>query len=865
MASIFNYSEDPPRVSSPWSTPRTSTPKLISKTGSPLGAQPLGLGLDPGDESPCDVVVTSLEAEPQEGPTEYKLHLLLRPRRHFTYSSTGHQVSGSYRSAINIGANAASRTSPPPQQQLHLAVSSVSRLNRLTQLTTQLLWRLEQSASEVEVSHNSSPAQLTISQISESGTLPPRTTPLPSVENSMGALYEIGIADDGTFVGLAEDELSESLDTLRMMAASLGCTVTVLRKVVVGDCEWLEQLNAESTPKNVRDSLWVAEAYVRPIRGAYTNSRMDPKLDQQKGPIPDHGYYLPTSQLRVTITGATMAGKSSLLGTLTTSTLDNGRGKSRMSLLRHQHEIASGMTSSVTHEILGYSNDSTGSNDVEIVNLASEHVNTWNDIHSYAQGGRVVLFSDSAGHPRYRRTAVRGLLGWSPHWTLLCIPADNLDDTTGQPGSTPPPHETLGVSDTDIDLSQEHLELCLKLDLPLVVLITKKDLATRDGLKRYLNKVLSVIKRAGRQPLLIPDGKRLEAELTSLSFKDVEDVRHHIKGLIVNPTKFVPILFTSALQGSGIRTLHALLHELPIPQSLTSDQPEKESTVGSLFDIEDVFKRTNTVNHEGPTLILSGIVRHGQIHQNDELVLGPFLIGTDESIHQGRLLAVSPSLPNVPSRPFHGSSPDLQRFSTAAQLQADQEWYKVHVTSIRNLRLATQTLLADQVGTIGISFADTKSHEVALNSVRKGMVLTSSSLLARRVFVADFARRDVDPLSIGSSVVVYFNSVRASAKIIAGAISESRLMESQSSGIGGDDDFTFQFGEDYEDNGRLDETDIEERLLVTFQFIASREYVEVGSKVLVMPGGGFGVYGGFSRGEKGVAGLSGFVGTVVEN
>lgn len=856
MASIFNYSEDPPRVSSPWSTPRTSTPKLISKPGSSLGALPLRLGPDPGEGSSSDVVVTSLEAEPQEGPTEYKLHLLLRQRRHFTYSSTGHQVSGSYRSAT--AGNAAASTSPPPQQQA-LTVSSISRQNRLTQLTTQLLWRLEQSASSVEVSHNSSPAQLAIRQISESGPLPPRTTPLPSVENSMGALYEIGIADDGTFVGLAEDELSESLDTLRMMAASLGCTMTVLRRVVVGECEWLEQENTDSAPKTVRGSLWVAEAYVRPIRGCDPNSRMDPILEHQKKPILGQFSDLPTSQLRVTITGATMAGKSSLLGTLTTSTLDNGRGKSRMSLLRHQHEIVSGMTSSVTHEILGYSNVVTGSGDVEIVNLASEYVNTWNDIHSYSQGGRVVLFSDSAGHPRYRRTAVRGLLGWCPHWTLLCIPADNLDDTTGQPGSTPPPHETLGVSDTDIDLSQQHLELCLKLDLALVVLITKKDLATRDGLKRYLNKVLSVIKRAGRQPLLIPDGNRPEAELTSLSSKDLEDVRHHIQGLNVNPIKFVPILFTSALHGSGIRTLHALLHELPIPNSSNSNQSEQKFEAGSLFDIEDVFNRTNFMNKEGPTLILSGIVRHDQICQNDELVLGPFLVGANDSMSHGSLLANPSRRPSVSSHSFHGSSPDT-RFSTG-QPQPEKEWYKVRVTSIRNLRLATQTLLADQVGTIGISFED-KSYEEAVNSVRKGMVLTRSVLPAQRIFVAEFARRDVDPLSIGSSVVVYFNSVRASAKIIAGAISESRLMESQSSG-GHDDDFMFQFGEDYEENGHLDDTDIEERLLVTFQFIASREYVEFGSKVLVMPGGGFGVYGGFGRGQKGVAGLSGFVGTVV--
>jgi len=60
------------------------------------------------------------------------------------------------------------------------------------------------------------------------------------------------------------------------------------------------------------------------------------------------------------------------------------------------------------------------------------------------------------------------------------------------------------------------------------------------------------------------------------------------------------------------------------------------------------------------------------------------------------------------------------------------------------------------------------------------------------------------------------------------------------------------------------EEEVEEKLLVTFQFLASKEVVQVGTKVLVMPGGGVGVYGGDGRGEKGVAGLCGFVGTVVD-
>lgn len=64
-----------------------------------------------------------------------------------------------------------------------------------------------------------------------------------------------------------------------------------------------------------------------------------------------------TQQLRITLTGPTTSGKSSLLGTLSTATLDNGRGKSRLSLLKHRHEIESGVTSSVAQELIGYKDD----------------------------------------------------------------------------------------------------------------------------------------------------------------------------------------------------------------------------------------------------------------------------------------------------------------------------------------------------------------------------------------------------------------------------------------------------------------------------------------------------------------------------
>jgi len=266
------------------------------------------------------------------------------------------------------------------------------------------------------------------------------------LEESRGALYEIGVADDGTFVGLTKDEMDESLANLRAMAASLGCNVKVLRMVKVGDCEFhasstvIERLDASSghilddltqqsnqpvasvkpsQPASHREHLWVAEALVTPDLSskeslASQNASLDglPSTPGKSRNYSQSDAMIATraaaSQLRITLTGPTTSGKSSLLGTLSTATLDNGRGKSRLSLLKHRHEIASGVTSSVAQELIGYNAD-------RVVNYASGNVTTWTDIHASAENGRLVFVSDSAGHPRYRRTTVRGLVGWAPH------------------------------------------------------------------------------------------------------------------------------------------------------------------------------------------------------------------------------------------------------------------------------------------------------------------------------------------------------------------------------------------------------------------------------------------------------------------
>lgn len=144
------------------------------------------------------------------------------------------------------------------------APSNVTRQMRLQQLTTQLLWRLQQSSPF----HSSSPGDLVLPKLPEAspklGLPAKRAALLPGLEESQGALYEIGVSDDGALVGLIEEELEESMVNLKAMASTLGCVVEVLRKVAVGECEWARSDSPMSKQSTYRSTLWVTEALVRP-------------------------------------------------------------------------------------------------------------------------------------------------------------------------------------------------------------------------------------------------------------------------------------------------------------------------------------------------------------------------------------------------------------------------------------------------------------------------------------------------------------------------------------------------------------------------------------------------------------------------
>jgi hypothetical protein len=144
------------------------------------------------------------------------------------------------------------------------------------------------------------------------------------------------------------------------------------------------------------------------------------------------------------------------------------------------------------------------------------------------------------------------------------------------------------------------------------------------------------------------------------------------------------------------------------------------------------------------------------------------------------------------------------------------------------------------------------------------MILVDRQPKASKVITVRFEgsqMRAAQGLGIGNAVVIYVASVRASSKVIS--VTCVRAEPSNTHTEKDDDEDAFGFGFDNEAD-ELPQNDALSSIVVTFQFIASKEFVEHGAKVLVMPGGGPALSGGTERGAKGLAGLDGFVGRVVD-
>ncbi|TFY69165.1 hypothetical protein EVJ58_g588 [Rhodofomes roseus] len=294
-----------------------------------------------------------------------------------------------------------------------------------------------------------------------------------------------------------------------------------------------------------------------------------------------------TPEVRCAVVGNVDSGKSTTLGVLTRGALDDGRGRARVSLFRHKHEIESGRTSSVGMEILGFGPSgapilpSTAHlNDAEVIRREKLG---WEEIS--AKAAKIVSFIDLAGHERYLKTTLYGLTSGAPSCVILIV----------------------GGNAGLIGMSKEHLAIALALSVPVVVCITKIDMTPPNVLTKTIEQVTKIMQSPGcRKTTVFVQSAETAVELSQVFAAE----------------RLCPVFQLSNVTGAGLDYLRTFLNLLPASESDTekfaADQPLE-------YSVTEIW----SVPYVGT--VVDGILNSGTIKNGDSVLIGPDANGNYQS------------------------------------------------------------------------------------------------------------------------------------------------------------------------------------------------------------------------------------------
>lgn len=355
-------------------------------------------------------------------------------------------------------------------------------------------------------------------------------------------IFEIGFENNGDSMALTKDEWDIAMKRLREAAKKVRSDCQVLLTKHVGGEEEAESA-ANEKEKECSGKILV---------------RQHPATVEE------------VVETRIAVVGNVDAGKSTMLGVLVKGGLDDGRGKARVNLFRHKHEIESGRTSSVGMEIMGF--DTLGK--VITAEVPGRKL-SWEEIGK--RSAKVITFTDLAGHERYLRTTVFGLLSSSPNYCLLMVAANN------------------GL----IGMSKEHLGIALALNVPVMVVITKIDICPPHILEQTVQQITKILKSPGARKIPIFIKNKEECINTATQFVS---------------QRICPIFQVSNVTGESLDLVRAFLNILPHHGHYDAEAPFE-------FHVNDTF----SVPFVGT--VVSGIVKSGVIHAGDTVLIGPDSLG----------------------------------------------------------------------------------------------------------------------------------------------------------------------------------------------------------------------------------------------
>lgn len=280
--------------------------------------------------------------------------------------------------------------------------------------------------------------------------------------------------------------------------------------------------------------------------------------------------------IRVAVIGNVDAGKSSLIGTLKSGQLDDGRGLSRSSIMIHKHEIETGRTSVIASHLLGYDEDCnpiiTNKAHKSKASACTNHEDVASRAHSF------VTLVDLAGHERYLKTTIHGISSGMIDYALVLVNSKN-----------PPTHMTC-----------HHINLAISYGIPIILVLTKADDCPAHVMKSTKQELIHLLRSSAVQQRPYEIRKQSDIAIATN-----------------NMSSIAPIITTSCVTGEGLELLNKLLATLP-------KRRRHQNKIGRDFEflIETVFNVTGV----GP--VVSGFVNAGKIKVGDKVFVGPVDDGT---------------------------------------------------------------------------------------------------------------------------------------------------------------------------------------------------------------------------------------------
>lgn len=376
--------------------------------------------------------------------------------------------------------------------------------------------------------------------------------------------------------GVAEAPSTENLiDGLRRaLRSKRECVLNVCRSTEAEADAVVQALQAEGDASNARLTV---------LRKSDTQDSAV-SLDVLVRQLPSESHQL---ELRCAVIGNVDSGKSTLVGVLTRTILDDGRGAARSKVFRHAHEQETGRTSSIGLHCMCFDVAGKVLNDPSFrSDVASQAV---------ADAAKLISLVDLAGHERYFKTTAFGLTGHLPDYACVLV----------------------GANAGLVGMVKEHLGIALALKLPAFYVITKIDMAPEHILKQTVTELTTVLKKPGvrKRPFIV----RSDADVYMASRAIASD-------------RIAPIFLVSAVDGRGLGRLRAFLNALP-PRMEWGAQEDK----GVEFVIDDTF------SVPGVGTVVAGTLKQGIIRENQRLLLGPdigdgkFYATAVKSIHYKRI------------------------------------------------------------------------------------------------------------------------------------------------------------------------------------------------------------------------------------